>query len=69
MANDWHWFTKHWDAARLSHMHPWQRTAWGSQPRDIVNHLLDRLKRDEDILANWMHRERGVHLCEPALRL
>ena len=69
MANDWHWFVKHWDAARLSHMHPWQRTSWGSMFRDIVKHQLEKLKGDENILAKRMHRERALHLCEPALRL
>ena len=69
LANDWHWFLKQWDAARLRHMPPRQRNAWGSQFRDIVRNLLARLKHDDDALATWIRAERSHHLCEPALRL
>ena len=69
LANDWHWFLKHWDAARVKHLREFHRPGWGAMFRDIVKDLLERLKRDDDALCTWMRSERARYLRAPALRL
>ena len=69
LANDWHWFLKHWDAARVRLINPAQRNAWALDFLGIIKTLLSRLREDEDALAVWMRQERAKHLSLPALRL
>ena len=69
LANDWQWFLKHWDAARIQWLRPVQRNAWAADFVGIVKELLRRLRENEDALAIWMKRERERYLCAPALRL
>ena len=69
LANDWHWFLKHWDAARVRLINPAQRNAWALDFLGIIKTLLRRLREDEDALAVWMRQERAKHLSLPALRL
>ena len=69
LANDWQWFLKHWDTARVSMLRPVQRNAWAADFLAIAKRLLARLEDDEDALARWMRRERAAHLCAPAIRL
>ena len=69
LANDWHWFVKHWDAARVKHLREFHRPGWGAMFRDIVKDLLERLKHDDDALNTWMRSERARYLRAPALRL
>ena len=69
LANDWHWFMKHWDGSRFRLLRAIQRAAWGSVFLDIVQDLLQQLRDDEDAFANWMRRERRQTLRAPALRL
>ena len=69
LANDWDWFCRRWDQARLALLPAWQRPGWGAAFKDIANKILDDLKRDGNALAVWMRQERREHLAKPALRL
>ena len=69
LANDWSWFLKHWDLARVNMLQEWQKTGWAADFLKIVKDLLSKLREDEDALATWMRRERRQFLCAPALRL
>ena len=67
LANDWSWFLKHWDTARVNMLHSWQKDGWARDFIDIVKDLVSRLRADEDALATWMRRERRLYLSAPAL--
>ena len=69
LANDWHWFLKHWDTARVNVLHAWQRPGWAGDFFKIVQGLVEQLKENEDALATWMRRERRKRLAAPALQL
>ena len=69
LANDWHWFLKHWDAARVRHLRLAQRPAWGAMFLGIVKDLLEKLRDDDEAFTKWIRSERRLHLCAPALRL
>ena len=69
LANDWSWFLKHWDAARVAMLHPWQKDGWARDFLGIVKDLVSKLREDEDALAKWMRRERRKYLTAPALCL
>ena len=69
LANDWHWFLRQWDQARLSRMQPWKRGAWGSVFRDSVQGLMKEMLVDPDAFAIWMRSEHKSVLRAPALRL
>ena len=69
-ANDWEWFKPRWDKTRLAKLHPSVMGAWGSQFRNEVVALLQRL-RDGDVqaLSRWMADQSRDFLCMPALRV
>ena len=69
LANDWNWFVKHWDSARVNMLHAWQKDGWASDFLNIVKDLASKLRDDEDALAKWMRRERRMYLSAPALQL
>ena len=69
LENDWHWFIRQWDIARVRRMRDLHKLGWGAQFRDIVRDLLDKMKTDSDALSSWMRRERQLYLRAPALRL
>ena len=69
LANDWNWFMKHWDRARVSHLPPHQKPAWAKQFRDLVLDLLERIRDDGDALIPWMKSERRKYLAAPALQI
>ena len=70
LANDWEWFKKQWDDARLRCMDAKNRGSWGSQFRDIILNLLDRTKKGEsNVLAKWMAQEMHQYLAVPELRI
>ena len=69
LANDWYWFLRKWDQARLSRMIPWKRAAWGSVFRDLVHDLMKEMLVDPDAFARWMRTEHKSVLMAPALRL
>ena len=64
LANDWHWFLRHWDDARVHRLGPYHRAGWGSVFRDLVQELMRDMQRDEDAFAS----ERKL-LRAPVLRL
>ena len=68
LANDWNWFLKHWDAARVAMLMPLQRTGWASDFVKIAKKLLSDMREDPDALAKWMRHERRQHLSRPALQ-
>jgi hypothetical protein len=70
LANDWEWFKKNWDDARLRNMHPTRRGSWGSQFRDMIMELMARTRSGEpDVLAKWMVQECRRYLAMPELRI
>ena len=69
LANDWHWFLRQWDQARVSRMQPLRRGAWGSVFRDMVQDLMKEMQTDPDAFAKWMRGEHKSVLMAPALRL
>ena len=69
LLNDWQWFLRHWDTARVHQLSPTQKPAWGSIFVGIVKWLLSRLPDDEDALAKWMRQQRETYLSQPALQL
>ena len=69
LANDWSWFLKHWDTARVNMLQPWQKDGWAGDFLAIVKDLVAKLLQDSDALATRMRRERRLYLCAPALRL
>ena len=69
LANDWSWFLKHWDAARVRMLHPWQKDGWAGDFLKIVKDLVSKLGGDPDALATLMRRETRIHLAAPALRI
>ena len=69
LSNDWQWFLKLWDAARVRHLRLDQRRAWGAMFLDLVKDLLKKLRDDEDAFTKWIRSERRLHLCAPALSL
>ena len=69
LANDWSWFLKHWDAARVNMLHACQKDGWAGRFLNIAKDLLSKLRDDPDALATWMRRERRKFLAAPALRL
>ena len=69
LANDWAWFLKHWDAARVNMLHPWQKDGWAGDFLKIAKDLLSKLSDDPDALATWMRREIRISLAAPALRI
>ena len=69
LLNDWSWFVRHWDAARVRKLHVGARPGWGSEFRDIVKALIEQLKVNENALAEWIRHERKKYLLEPALHI
>ena len=68
-ANDWDWFVRHWDRARLANLGPAKQNAWGAMFRDIAKDLLERLQGGEhDAVSRWMRKESRRFLGMPALR-
>jgi hypothetical protein len=69
-ANDWEWFKKNWDHARIAELHPAVRDSWGSTFKNIALDLLARIRNGEhDALSKWMASEGRQHLGVPALRV
>ncbi len=69
-ANDWHWFQRHWDKARIEQLHPDRRDAWGAMFKNIALDLLERIRGGEhDALSKWMARESREIMQVPALRM
>ena len=70
LANDWEWFKKNRDDARLRCMDAKNRGSWGSQFRDIILNLLYRTtKCESNALAKWMAQEMHQFLAVPKLRI
>ena len=69
LANDWVWFLRQWDQARLSRMQPWRRGAWGSVFRDMVQDLMKEIQTVPDVFAKWMRSQHKSVMMVPALRL
>ena len=69
-ANDWRWFIKNWDQARIRSLHERVRGSWGATFKDIATDLLNRIRSGEhDALSKWMAAEGRRHLGVPALRV
>ena len=69
LANDWSWFLKHWDTARVNMLHSWDKDGWARTFLNIIKDLIAKLRDDEDALATWMRRERRLYLRVPELRV
>ena len=69
LANDWSWFLRHWDTARVNMLHQWQKDGWPGDFLKIVKDLVSKLGDDPGALATWMRREIRIHLDAPALRI
>ena len=68
--NDWEWFKKSWDTARINRMDPKVRAGWGHVFKELVLRLLRELRDgDTKALSKWMDREIRNYLFEPALRV
>ena len=68
LANDWHWFLRHWEDARIRRLVPSHRAGWASIFRDLVQGLMRDMRTDDNAFASWMRRERGL-LRAPIIRV
>jgi len=69
-ANDWDWFKRKWDKARIGALHPNVRDSWASTFKNIMNGLLVRIRNGEhDAVSKWMAAEARQYLGVPALRI
>ena len=68
--NDWEWFKKRWDQARINRMDPKVRASWGHVFKEMVLRLLRQLQNgDGNALSTWMDNECRQYLAGPALRV
>ena len=68
--NDWEWFKRSWDKARINRMDPRHWAGWGHVFKELVLRLLRELRDgDSKALSKWMGREIMNYLFEPALRV
>ena len=68
LANDWHWFLRHWADARIRRLVPSHRAGWASIFRDLVQGLMRDMRTDDNAFASWMRSERKL-LRAPVLRV
>ena len=69
-ANDWEWFKRRWDAARLTRLGDKHRCTWGATFHGIAMGLMDRIRGGElDAVSRWMAAEAKEYLAIPTLRL
>ena len=61
-ANDWRWFIKRWDQARIRLVHERVRSSWGATFKDIATNLLNRIRNGEhealSKLRAWVDKRR-----------
>ena len=68
--NDWEWFKKRWDQARINRMDPKVRDSWGHVFKEMVLRLLTQLRDGyTKALSRWMDNECRHYLAGPSLRL
>jgi hypothetical protein len=68
--NDWEWFKKKWDQARINRMDPKIRAAWGHVFKEMVLRLLRQLRDgDHHALSTWMDAEIREYFAQPSLRV
>jgi len=68
--NDWEWFKRNWDAARLRFMEPSRRASWGSQFKNIAQEILQKIADGEtDALSKFFAHQARQYLAMPSLRV
>ena len=68
--NDWEWFKKRWDKARISKLEPTFRLVFGHTFKEMVLRLLRQLQDGDTLaLSRWMDSECLHHLQMPAVRV
>ena len=68
-ANDWEWFKRKWDSARIGALHEKRRDSWGATFKDIMRELLREMKNGRmDAVSRWMALESRAYLLMPSLR-
>ena len=68
--NDWEWFKRNWDAARLRMMEEKRRSNWGSQFKNMAQEILQKIADGEtDALSKFFAHQARQYLCAPSLRV
>jgi hypothetical protein len=68
--NDWGWFKKRWDHARINRMDAKVRDSWGHNFKEMALRLLRQLRDgDTNALSRWMDNECNEYLAGPSLRV
>ena len=68
--NDWSWFKKRWDHARINRMDAKVRDSWGHNFKEMALRLLRQLRDgDTNALSRWMDNECHEYLAGPSLRV
>jgi hypothetical protein len=68
--NDWEWFKKRWDHARINRMDAKVRDSWGHNFKEMALRLLRQLRDgDTNALSRWMDNECNEYLAGPSLRV